>query len=181
LVAANLDQANGITALDVARLSNLLIGLGTISRPDSPDLSDGIIFTIEPETPAQEVTLTVEFPTVGNDYTKQISYDGGETWTNVTGNTPISKVLTENANVIAQILDDLGNVVGEKTYTVQNIDTTAPVINEVPTEATSSVITISPIATDSAVGADGNEITDGIAGISGYITKLDDGEWQEGV
>jgi 2C-methyl-D-erythritol 2,4-cyclodiphosphate synthase len=99
----------------------------------------------DPTSPTSgTVTLTID---ASDDapHTVAYSFDDGATW-----QAEKTKDFTENQTVLVQVRDEVNNI-SSSDYTIDNIDTTAPVIVSVlgdPTSPTSGTVSLTITATD---------------------------------
>ena len=164
-----------LTVLDRSQLKMLLVGLEIPAEEGEVQLEGEIVIKASTEEAAREVTIEVEWPEGAEEYKKVISIDGGETYQEYEGPVTVNK----NTTVIAQVTTKGGATIKEEQYKIGNIDTTRPKEYTITASTTTSSITIEGETTDTAEDEEGNEITEGIAGIAKYMYKLEGGEWQD--
>jgi prepilin-type N-terminal cleavage/methylation domain-containing protein len=85
-------------------------------------------YSINPSTPTLSAVVTINYPERQTGYVYEYSLDNALTWEEV--EQPLTSkdlLFEENGNVIARIKDGT-NIVSGATYSVMNVDTTAPVI-----------------------------------------------------
>ena len=125
-------------------------------------LEGEIAIAINPSTPTnKDVTATITWPSGNYSVTKEVSTNGGTTYTTVTGTTT-QITIKANCNIRARIKTASGEI-KTKTYEITNIDKTNPTVT-----AKQSSVTI----TEGASNALSNYFTiiaNGIYGISSTI------------
>lgn len=182
LKAADINIDGKMNSTDISAMKMLLVELQLKrGEPIIPTIRGDIIIETSNMNATKEIEISVKWPEdeVVGQLTKEISLDGGKTFQEYTG--PVK--MTENGTVIARLLDENGNVVKTERLKINNIDNMPPEPFEITATSTSTTVTVFGFTTDSAIDADGNVITDGIAGIAKYMYKISDGntegEWQD--
>ena len=90
-------------------------------------LEGKIAITINPSTPTnKDVTATITWPSGNYSVTKEVSTNGGTTYTTVTGTTT-QITIKANCNIRARIKTASGEI-KTKTYEITNIDKTNPTV-----------------------------------------------------
>ena len=180
--AGDINNDNELTSVDISQLKMMLVGLPLPEEEEDPNDTtpklDGEIEIVKSvEGATKGVIISVNWPSGKNleGCTKKISLDGGETYQDYTGEITLDK----NTVVVATYFDKDGNEIGSGVLRLDNIDTEAPNEFEFTTETTTSSIIITAKTEDRLRDYEGNLIENEFTGISKYLYKLDDGEWQE--
>jgi alpha-tubulin suppressor-like RCC1 family protein/fibronectin type 3 domain-containing protein len=126
---------------------NETVEIITISNIDKTPPADAT-FSANPATPTNgNVTITINYP---SDAAVKEYKIGTGTWTTYIA--PI--VVTENTTVFARSKDTVGNMSGESSYEVKNIDRTppdAPTLSASPTTPTNGNVTVTITFSDDSV------------------------------
>jgi len=159
LAATDINYDGKTTVLDRSQLRMLLVGLEL--PQDSTNISGEIKIVPSVTEPAKEVTIKVEWPQNAETLTKQISIDGGKTFT--TYSTEV--VVKENTTIVARLIDGQNKVIASASLQLTNIDNKAPEKFELTAiHKIANYITLSGTAIDKE------------SGIGGYYYSYDDGE-----
>ena len=109
-------------------------------------------------------------------YQYQLDTTEGD-WQVAKEQTQVIEGITKNSKIYARYFD------GEKSVKqieiiIDTVDNVAPNAFEYTAVATSNTITIDAYTEDTAADSEGNPAREGVEGISRYLYKLNDGEWQ---
>ena len=116
LKAADINNDGNVTVLDRSQLKMLLVGL---------HLPEIVIEATD--NGIGGVTVTVTWPAGSDIYTKQISVDSGNTYTNYTE--PVT--VTQNTVIIARLVDSNGKVISSASLEITNLGNLGPEITSV--------------------------------------------------
>jgi hypothetical protein len=76
----------------------------------------------------KDIIIEIEWPANTEDYNKQISTDGGQTWNDYTG----SVTITENTEIIAKLTDSTNQEIGTDRLEISKIDKQLPTVSITP-------------------------------------------------
>ena len=120
--AGDINGDTKITAVDVSQAKMLIVGLAIPGDREVIDVSGEIRLSASTTNLAKSVVVTVTWPANSGEYTKQVSVDGGKSYTNNVNEVTVTK----NGTVIARLKDDQGRTVKTASLTIGNVDSDGP-------------------------------------------------------
>ena len=161
----------------ICNIASLLPIKVTIS-PESPrnTTKEGI----QNDVATGPITVTLVYsaaPLLENEDKYQYQLNGTDGEWQTAEQTQLIENITKNCKIYARYFD------GEKSVkqveiVIDTVDNVAPNAFEYTTSVTSNTITVDAITEDTAADSDGNKAREGVEGVSRYMYKLNDGEWQ---